>query len=49
MRSLRATSSFRGANRPTHMGDVRDAESHAWNDYLAFFRHSELAEESSEA
>ena len=22
---------------PTHMGDVRDVESLAWNDYLAFF------------
>ena len=22
---------------PTHMGDVRDVESPAWNDYLAFF------------
>ena len=36
MRSLRATSSFRGANR-AHRGDVRDVESPAWNDYLAFF------------
>ena len=36
MRSLRATSSFREANR-AHMGDVRDVESPAWNDYLAFF------------
>ena len=34
---------------PTHMGDVRDVESPAWNDYLVFFSHSELAEESSEA
>ena len=37
MGSLRATSSFRGANRAHLWGDVRDAESLAWNDYLAFF------------